>query len=71
MHRSELVHSKICVQKNRDRNYDIHQKKLKQIKTSIDNKAPKDYPHLRKNLKKLQTDTGKIISNCFLQSRTI
>jgi hypothetical protein len=59
MFRAEPVHSKICVQKNRDRNYDLHQKKLKQIKTSIDNKPPKEYPHLRKNLKKLQNETGK------------
>lgn len=65
MYREKPVANKICARKWQQREYEIHRKKLKAIKPSINNKPPNEYPHLKRNLKKLQNDRGELkISIC-------
>jgi len=56
MYRSEKSSSKVCTSRTRKKNYDRHRARLKNIKPSIDTGAPKKFPHLKRNLKKLQTE---------------
>lgn len=59
MNRGEKQASKICTARTRQKNYDRHRERLRNIKPSIDTGAPKRYPHLKRNLKKLQLEHGK------------
>lgn len=58
MHRAELIANKLCTDKVRERNYDLHQRKLKSIKSSVDTKAPPVFRHMQRNKKKEQLETG-------------
>lgn len=58
MYRSLPSASKLCENKNRERAYQLHLQKLKNIKPSINNAPPKEMPHLKRNMKKLQTEQG-------------
>lgn len=37
---------------------DLHKRRLQSIKPSIDNKAPRKFKHLKRNLKKEQVEEG-------------
>ncbi len=52
------VASKICSKKWEERAYELHRKKLANIKPSIDTKAPKQYSHFKSNKKKQQMQEG-------------
>uniref|UniRef100_A0A7S1KQX3 C2 domain-containing protein n=1 Tax=Percolomonas cosmopolitus TaxID=63605 RepID=A0A7S1KQX3_9EUKA len=56
MHRAKPTASKLCEKRNKDRAYEIHMKKLRNMKSSLNTKGPKKMPHLKRNLKKLQME---------------
>lgn len=56
MHRAQAVSSQICSDRVNERNYSAHRTRLATIKTSIDIKPPKMYPHLYQKLKKAQLE---------------
>lgn len=56
MHRSQSVGSQLCQDRVNQRNYTTHRQRLVKTKPSIDNTAPKMYPHLYQKLKKAQVE---------------
>eukprot|EP01138_Halocafeteria_seosinensis_P008999 gb/GECG01009198.1/.p1 GENE.gb/GECG01009198.1/~~gb/GECG01009198.1/.p1 ORF type:complete len:269 (+),score=34.20 gb/GECG01009198.1/:1-807(+) len=52
--KAEPKASKITYQRDVERNYELHRRRLQKIKPSVDNKPPKQCKHLRRNLKKEQ-----------------
>ena len=50
--------STLTQQRHRDRCQELHRKRLRGIKSNIDNKAPRRHNHLRRNLKKEQMLEG-------------
>lgn len=58
MHRAQPVSNKICSKKWQERDYNLHQTRLKNMKSSIDNAAPQPMPHLRNKSKKVVTEQG-------------
>lgn len=56
MHRAIPVPNKICEEKRRKREYELHRKKLSNIKSSIDNSPPKPMKHLKTKPKKVQLE---------------
>jgi len=48
------VGNKVITQRWQERCQRIHLMKLKNMQAAVDNKAPRDFPHLRQNRKKAQ-----------------
>eukprot|EP01063_Lacrimia_lanifica_P015746 TRINITY_DN22411_c0_g1_i1.p1 TRINITY_DN22411_c0_g1~~TRINITY_DN22411_c0_g1_i1.p1 ORF type:complete len:269 (+),score=117.24 TRINITY_DN22411_c0_g1_i1:84-890(+) len=56
MYREEKQASRVCTKRWQERAYQLHRKKLADIRPSIDNKTPQMYPHLYQKLKKAQKE---------------
>jgi hypothetical protein len=59
MFRAIPVPSKICANKILEKNHNLHQKKIKEMKPDIDNKAPSTFQFLSSRKKKEQIQEDK------------
>ena len=56
--KAEPKGSKLTWARDKERSMDRHQQRLKNMKSSIDNSAPRKFKHLKRNLKKEQMLEG-------------
>lgn len=52
--KAEPKASKVTFERDRSRAYALHRDRLRSVRPSIDNRPPRQFPHMRRNLKKEQ-----------------
>jgi hypothetical protein len=61
MYRAQPVGNRLLHKKWEDHTQELHRRRLRTIKASVDNKPPRDFIHLRANMKRAQMEEGAVL----------